>query len=173
MSKRDEFIQVINTFKNVSPSITDTQRRELLKQAVQIYDLSVDDASEILKSWGLIVGEEVDYFEVLGISIEEIQGLDDQTIINIIETAHDQCYRASLRAGARIRPDGKTEDQWRNILNQARDTLGDTQKRHEYLTIFHEDALEEISPSQDQPLTENDLQDAEPTPSNSSDLIPN
>ena len=170
MSKRDEFIQVVNTFKNVSPSITNTQRRELLKRAVQIYDLSVDDASEILKSWGLIVGEEVDYFEVLGISIEEIQGLDDQTIVNIIETAHDQCYRASLRAGARIRPDGKTEDQWRNILNQARDTLGDTQKRHEYLTIFHEDALEEISPSQDQPLTENDLQDAEPTPSNSSEL---
>ena len=65
MSKREEFIQVVNTFKNVSPSITDTQRRELLKRAVQIYDLSVDDASEILKSWGLIVGEEVDYFEVL------------------------------------------------------------------------------------------------------------
>ncbi len=100
MSKRDEFIEVINTFKTVSLSITDIQRRGLLKQAVQNYALSVEEASEILKSLGMVVGEEVNYFEVLGLSIEKIQGLDEQTIVNVVEASHDECYRTSLRAGA-------------------------------------------------------------------------
>ena len=62
MRERDEFVELINTFKTVSPSITDVQRRGLLKQAVQNYGLSVEEASEILKSLGLVVGEEVRLF---------------------------------------------------------------------------------------------------------------
>ena len=34
MRRRDEFITVINTFKTVSPTITDEQRIGLLRQAV-------------------------------------------------------------------------------------------------------------------------------------------
>ena len=144
MSRRDEFITVINTFKTVSPTITDEQRIGLLRQAVQNYGLSTEEASEVLSTLGLIVGEEVNYFEVLGFSIEDIQNLDEDTIVSLVETAHKESYSASLRAGARIRPDGKTEEQWRHILNQARDTLKDTQKRQEHLTtlLFQEDPHE-------------------------------
>lgn len=142
MAKQEEFIEVVNTFKTVSPSITDIQRRGLLKQAVQNYDLSVEEATEILKSLGLVVGEDTNFFEILGLSIEEIQKQDNKNIKGIVEEAHDRFYRASLRAGARIRSDGKTEEQWRNILNQARDTLIDTHKRTVYLETF----LQENSP---------------------------
>ena len=136
MSRRDEFITVINTFKTVSPTITDEQRIGLLRQAVQNYGLSTEEASEVLNALGLIVGEEVNYFEVLGFSIEEIQNLDEDAITNAVETAHKNSYSASLRAGARIRPDSRTEEQWRHILNQARDTLKDAQKRQEHLTTL-------------------------------------
>ncbi len=136
MSRRDEFITVINTFKTVSPTITDEQRIGLLRQAVQNYGLSTEEASEVLNALGLIVGEAVNYFEVLGFSIEEIQNLDEDAITNVVETAHKNSYSASLRAGARLRPDGKTEEQWRALLNQARDTLKDAQKRQEHLTTL-------------------------------------
>ena len=163
MSKREEFIEVINTFKTVSSSITDVQRRGLLKQAVQNYGLSVEEAAEILKSLGLVVGESVNYFEMLGISVAEIQGLDEQAIVSVVEAAHKRCYEASLRAGARIRPDGKTEDQWRNVLNQARDTLIDAQKRREYIATspFQED-LSETVPN-DLSQSESEFQEAEST----------
>ena len=165
MPKREEFIEVINTFKTVSPSITDIQRRGLLKQAVQNYDLSVEEASEILKSLGMIVGEEVNYFEALGVSVEQIQEFDEQTIVKVVESAHDRCYRESLRAGARVRPDGKTEEQWRNILNQARDTLVDTQKRQEYLATFLiQEDLQEVVPDES-PQPETEFQEEESTPS--------
>ena len=136
MSRRDEFITVINTFKTVSPTITDEQRIGLLRQAVQNYGLSTEEASEVLSALGLIVREVVNYFEVLGLSIEEIQNLDEDAITNAVETAHKNSYSASLRAGARIRPDGKTEEQWRTLLNQARDTLKDPQQRQEHLTTL-------------------------------------
>ena len=136
MSRRDEFITVINTFKTVSPTITDEQRIGLLRQAVQNYELSIEEASEVLTALGLVVGEEVNYFEVLGFSIEEIQKLDEDAIVSLIETAHKKFYSTSLRAGARVRPDGRTEEQWRHILNQARDTLKDPEKREEYLTTL-------------------------------------
>ena len=136
MSRRDEFITVINTFKTVSPTITDEQRIGLLRQAVQNYGLSTEEASEVLSTLGLIVGAAVNYFEVLGFSIEDIQNLDEDTIASLVETAHKESYSASLRAGARIRPDGRTEEQWRHILNQARDTLKDPQKRREHLTTL-------------------------------------
>ena len=133
MSKRDNFIE---TLRSSSLIITDTQRIKLLQQAVQDYGLSMDEASEILNDLGLVVEEDVNYFEVLGLSIEEIQNLDENTIKTLVEAAHKEHYRASLRAGGRVRADGKTEEQWRNILNQARDTLKDSQKRREYLNIF-------------------------------------
>ena len=49
-----------------------------------------------------------------------------------IDAAHQRHYNASLRAGGRVRPDGQTEEQWRVLLNQARDTLKDPQSRQEH-----------------------------------------
>ena len=133
MSKREEFITFINTLKTVSPIITDEQRIGLLRQAGQQYGLTVDEATEILKASGLVIGETVNYFEVLGLSITKIQSQSEADITTLIETAHKKRYSASLRAGGRIRPDGKTEEQWRTLLNQARDTLQNRQKRWEHI----------------------------------------
>ena len=139
MRERDTFITFINEFKTVSPTITDQQRIGLLQRAVQQHGLSVDEASDILNAAGMIIGDKDNFFQVLGISIEQIHELDDHTIVNIVKTAHDKHYRASLTAGARIRPDGKTEDQWRMLLNQAHDTLIDTIKRAEHIAMLRKE----------------------------------
>ena len=176
MSKRDEFITVIRTLRAASPTITDEQRIGLLRQASQQYDLTVDEATEILKAAGLAVDEGVNYFEALGFSIEDIQNLDEDTITSLVETAHKESYSASLRAGARIRPDGRTEEQWRHILNQARDTLTDPQKRREHLTTLlsqedpHENEflapefipVETPEPASESISSANELQNSEP-----------
>lgn len=144
MAKREEFLQLINTFKTVSATITDNQRRGLLQQAVQTYDLSIEEGIEILDSLGIVVGEEINYFEILGLSLEEIQDKDDKSFTEIVKMAHDDLYKVSLTAGGRIRSDGKTEDQWRMLLNQARDFLCDIDKRNEYISNILQDESEEF-----------------------------
>ena len=133
MSKHDEFVTVVNTLKAASPTISAEQRIGLLRQAVQQYDLSVDEASEILDVSGLIIGEKVNYFEILGLSIEELQNESEAEIATHIDAAHKKRYDASLSAGGRVRPDGRTEDQWRVLLNQARDTLKDPESRQDHI----------------------------------------
>ncbi len=146
MSKREEFITVVNTLKALSSTITSEQRKALLQQAVQQYDLSVDDASEMLKASRLIVGDQINYFEVLGLSIKELENQSEKTIATQVDAAHKKQYSESLRAGGLPRRDGKTQEQWRTLLNQARDTLKNPQKRQKYLTtlLFQED-LSKIS----------------------------
>ena len=139
MLKRDDFITIIRAFRNASPTISNEQRKGLLRQAVQNYDLSVEEATEILQSLGLVVGGEIDYFNVLGFSLDEIQSLDETTIASRVEIAHKNLYGASLRAGGRPRADGRTEEQWRTLLNQARDTLIDVEKREAHIAILQND----------------------------------
>ena len=139
MSKRDEFITIITAFRAASSTISDEQRKGLLRQAVHNYGLSVEEATEILQFLGLVVGREIDYFDVLGISIDAIHGLDENTIVGSVETAHKKLYRESLNAGGRPRPDGRTENEWRTLLNQARDTLIDAEKRNAYIASLKED----------------------------------
>ena len=136
MSKREEFIEVVNTFKTVSQSITHVQRRGLLSQAVQNFGLSIEEASEIFISLGLIVGEELNYFEVMELSIEELQNKSATEIENYVETSHSRLYGNSLRAGGLPRSDGRSQEQWRNILNEARDTLIDPVKRREHIAFL-------------------------------------
>ena len=136
MSKREEFIAAINILSAASQSITAEQRIGLLKQAVQQYGLSTDDADEILKASGLVVGERVNYFEVLGLSLEKLQDQSETFITTRVDEAHKKCYSESLRAGGLPRPDGRTQEQWRNVLNQARDVLKDPQKRTEHIATL-------------------------------------
>ena len=145
MSKRDEFITIIRAVRNASPSISNEQRKGFLRQAVQQHNLTVEEADEILKASGLVIGEKVDYFEVLGLSISELESQSESAIANRVEAAHKKLYSASLRAGARPRADGRTEEQWRIILNQARDALRDPQKRRTHLTTLDHDE-EDIDP---------------------------
>ena len=133
MSKREEFISFVNEFKIVSPTISNEQRKGLLRRAVQEYDLSVNEAVEILKMSGIVIGEKVNYFEVLALSIDQFQNQSEGAIAADVEQAHKRLYRASLNAGGRVRSDGRTEEQWRTILNQARDILSDPKKRYEHI----------------------------------------
>lgn len=137
MADREEFISVINTLKATFPTITTHQRVLLLQQAVQQYGLSADEAGEILQTSGLVVGESVNYFQVLGLSLEEIQGISENDFLVSIEDAHKKCYGESLRAGGLPRPDGRSQEQWRTVLNQARDVLLDPQKRVEHIAIIN------------------------------------
>ena len=155
MSKRDEFITLIKTLKTVSPTITDEQRIGLLRQASQQYDLTVDEATEILKASNLAVDEGVNYFEVLGFSITEIQSQNEADIATSVEAAHKKRYSASLSAGGRIRPDGKTEEQWRTILNQARDTLKDTQKRRTHIATLETELISTAESLSPEPMSSN------------------
>lgn len=138
MSKHNEYITLINEFKTVSPTISDEQRKGLLRRAVQQFGISIDEAADILNSSGLVIGKQEDYFEILELSDEEIQSLDELAITNRVETAHKNLYSASLQAGGRPRADGRSEEQWRLLLNQARDVLLDPKKRNAYLaTLQH------------------------------------
>ena len=139
MANRDAFIIVVNTLKALSQTITDEQRKRLLQQAVQQHSLSIDEADHILKASGLVVGESINYFEVLGFSIEEFQNQSEDTIAINVDIAHKKYYAESLRAGGLPRPDGRTQEQWRTVLNQARDTLKDPQKRTEHIASIQTD----------------------------------
>jgi len=136
MSKREEFIAIINALRTASTSITDEQRKGLLRLGVWQHSLTVEEASEILNSSGLVIGEQIDLFDVLGISISEVHNSDESTFASRIDAAHKKLYSASLTAGGRPRSDGRTEEQWRILLNQARDTLIDSQKRQSYLSTL-------------------------------------
>ena len=142
MSKHEDFMEVINTLKTLSPTITDAQRRGLLHRAVREFDLSIEEADEILKSSGLIVGDSVNYFQVLGLSLEELQDQSEDAITTRVDAAHQKYYSDSLRAGGLPRPDGRTQEQWRTVLNQARDTLKDPQKRAEHIASLQVERIE-------------------------------
>ena len=139
MSKRNEFITFVNEFKATSSTISTEQYRGLHRQAETKYKLSVEDASEILKNSGLNVEKTGNYLEILGLSIEELQDLNEAAIVKRVEKAYNKYYRASLKAGARPRPDGRTEEQWRTLLNQARDTLTSSHKREAYVANLHQE----------------------------------
>ena len=149
MSKRDEFIAIVNTFKAASPAITDAQRKGLLRQAKQQYGLSFEEARHILKESGLVVGDVVNYFEVLGLSIDELQNETESAIATRVDAAHKELYGASLSAGGLPRPDGKTQEQWRTLLNQARDILKDPQQRREHLATLQPDGEVPDTPSRE------------------------
>ena len=141
MSKRDDYIAFISEFKTIAPTITEEQRKGLLRYAVQQHGFSVDDADEILNTSGLVIGGKVDYFDVLGFSIEDLQNQNESNIVSQVDDAHNRLYKESLNAGARVRPDGSTEEQWRGLLNQARDILKDSQKRQAHILMLQTDVL--------------------------------
>ena len=141
MSKRDEFISFIDEIKSIFPTISDGQRKELLRRAVQQYNVSVDEAVDILDESGISIGEQVDYFEVLGLSITEFVNCSESEIVLVIESAHEKLYSESLKAGGRPRADGRTEGQWRTLLNEARDVLIDVDKRIAYIDRLESSVL--------------------------------
>ena len=133
MANRDDYIAFISEIKAFFPTISEEQRRELLRGAVQQYNISVDDAIDILEDSGIVIGVQIDYFQVLDLSISEFENLNETDIVHLVETAHKKLYAESLKAGGRPRADGRSEAEWRTVLNQARDILIDVQKRNAYI----------------------------------------
>ncbi len=146
MSKHQEFTTTINTLKALSQSITDEQRKALLRQAVQEHGLSIHEASDILNASGLIVGERTNYFKVLGFTIAEIENQTEDTIAINVDIAHNKFYTESLRAGGLPRPDKTTQEQWRSVLNEARDTLKDPQKRIDHIAELRTETPQPVDP---------------------------
>ena len=138
MSKREEYIVFVSALRTASPTITDEQRKGFVRLGVQEYGLTVDEAVDILNLSGIQVGEQVDYFQVLGLSISEFEDRSEAEIVNHVETAHNKLYSESLKAGGRPRADGKTEEQWRTLLNQARDSLIDPKRRLGHLSTIQQ-----------------------------------
>lgn len=162
MREYEEFNSVINTLKVLSPIITEAQRIGLLRQGVQEYGLTTDEADSILKTSGLVVGEQDSYFDVLGISIEELENLSEVDIVAHIESVHDKLYRASLNAGGRPRSDGRSEVEWRNLLNQAKDTITDPLKRSEYISILQQEKIQDLRAEPSQELDSSDANTNKP-----------
>ena len=131
MPNRNAFIAIIDTFKAASPAITKEQRIGLLRQATQQYGLSFEEAEQLLKHSGLVVGDVVNYFEVLELSVEELQNQTEAEIATRVDTAYHKHYRASLIAGAR-----PGEAERRTILNKARKILKDAEKRREHIATL-------------------------------------
>ncbi len=159
MSKRDEFVLFINRLKAVSSTITNEQRKGLLRQATQEYEISSADAVEIMIESGLMVGEIENYFAVFGLTSDELHEWQENVVTAHIDAKHKELYSTSLRAGGLPRPDGKTQEQWRTLLNQARDVLIDPQKRREHAVKIQNgesDILSEFSKSDNYELVEDD-----------------
>ena len=162
MSKREEFIAAINILRAASQSITSEQRKGLLQQAVQEYGLTVEDGTAILNASGLIVGERINYLEVLGLTLDEIEKKNDAEILVLVNGAHRKVYSASLQAGGLPRADGRTQAQWRTLLNQARDTLTHPHKRRHYLEKYnHQENVLKKTDESDQ-KTEPEIQKTKP-----------
>ncbi len=172
MSKREEYIAFINALKTASPTITDEQRKGFVRLGVQQYGLTVDEARDILSASGIQIGEQVDFFQVLGLSISDFENRSEANIVHRVETAHKKLYAASLQAGGRPRADGKTEEQWRTLLNQARDVLIDTERRQLYVASLQDNdtTLLEIVTVEEEPTPKQTL--AIPTEKDGMVLIP-
>ncbi|MDE0424918.1 MAG: SUMF1/EgtB/PvdO family nonheme iron enzyme [Candidatus Poribacteria bacterium] len=77
------------------------------------------------------------YFEVLELSIDDIQGKDDTTIKNLVNAAHTKQYALTIGAYANVpRSDGLTQAQWQKVLNDAKETLLDPRKRRKHIAAL-------------------------------------
>ena len=76
----------------------------------------------------------MNYFGVFELSIDDIQGKDETTIQNLVTAAHTRLYKLTTGSYANVpRPDGKTQAQWQKILNNAKTSLLDPQKRRAHI----------------------------------------
>ena len=84
------------------------------------------------------------YFEVLELSIDDIQDQDEATIKDLVSNAHTKQYAQTIGAYANVpRSDGLTQAQWQKVLNDAKATLLDPRKRRKHIADLTE-APEEL-----------------------------
>ena len=87
------------------------------------------------------------YFEVLELSIDDIQGKDEATIKKLVNAAHTKQYALTIGAYANVpRSDGLTQAQWQKVLNDAKEMLLAPRKRRKHIADLTE-APEELEQS--------------------------
>ena len=76
----------------------------------------------------------MNHLEVLGLSIDAIEGQDDKAIKKLVEAAWNPLYTATLGGGRnKPNPGGLSAREYQARLNQAKNTLLDPQTREAYL----------------------------------------
>ena len=89
------------------------------------------------------------YFEVLELSIDDFQDQDEATIKDLVNAAHTKLYALTIGAYANMpRPDGLTQAQWQTVLNDAKDTLLDPQKRRKHIATLTQEPEEPEEPEE-------------------------
>ena len=107
------------------------------------------------------------YFEVLELSIDDIQDKDEATIKKRVNDAHTKLYALTIGAYANVpRSDGLTQAQWQKVLNDAKATLLDPRKRQKHIA----DLMPEPEPTQAPETTE--IPEPEPTQAPETTEIP-
>ena len=88
----------------------------------------------------------MNYFDVLKLSVAEIQGQDETAIAEKVNKAHSALYRQTIGAYANVpRRDGFSQQEWQKILNDAKATLLDPAKREAHLAEISGRAKEETT----------------------------
>ena len=83
------------------------------------------------------------YFDVLELSIDDIQDQDEATIKDSVNNAHTQQYALTIGAYANVpRSDGLTQAQWQKVLNDAKETLLDPGKRRKHIAALTQEPEE-------------------------------
>ena len=86
----------------------------------------------------------VNPLEVLELSLEDIRGKDDNTIEELVNSAHGGLYAKTVGGGANIpRTDGLSNAEYQTRLNDAKKTLVDPQQRADFLAGLSEAKAEE------------------------------
>ena len=78
-------------------------------------------------------GVQENYFEVLGLKIEDIENQDEATISERVNKAYLKLYNAVGAGINNPRFPGKSREEWQVLFVQAKDTLIDPVKRHKYI----------------------------------------
>ena len=87
------------------------------------------------------------YFKVLGFSIDDIQNQDEATIKELVSEAHVKQYDLTIGMYANVpRSDGLTQAQWQKVLNDAKNTLLDPQKRQEHIATLTQEPEKQEPP---------------------------
>lgn len=122
MSKqnRDGFIAFVEHLKSAFGTLNDDQLGRLRQKARLNYGLPAQETEQILEDLGLKV---INYFEVLGLTIKELENHSEETVKKRVEDAWLPRYKRAVDDTG----DGAVER--RDILNNAKNMLIDPQKR--------------------------------------------
>ena len=124
MSK-STFIVFVHGLKSTLGTLTDDQWKRLLQKAKRSYGLTAEEATQILEDLELKV---INYYEVLGLSVEDLQHKSEADIQTLVQNKYNQLYSKAINS--------KASGAVKNLLIEAKSILKDPQKRREHLAML-------------------------------------